>query len=76
MQKINIDYPVSKMDFGTYCDTIGIHDTMRRNGVKNIDILCRCSEAMIASMGHFTAPQMLAIKTSLATYGLKFNKRR
>ena len=73
MQKINIDYPVSKMDFGTYCDTIGIHDTMRRNGVKNIDILCRCSEAMIASMGHFTAPQMLAIKTSLATYGLKFN---
>lgn len=73
MQKINTDLQVSKLDFGSYSDSIKIHDAMKRSGVKNINLMCRCSEAMVQQLGLFTAPTMLIIKRTLGTYGLKFN---
>ena len=73
MEKINIDMQVSKMDFGSYSDTVKIHDVMKEYGVKNISILCRCSEQMIAKMGSFASPTVKAIKRVLATYGLQLN---
>lgn len=73
MEKINIDMQVSKMDFGSYSDTVKIHGVMKDCGVKNISILCRCSEQMVARMGSFASSTVMAIKRVLATYGLQLN---
>lgn len=73
MEKINIDLQIAKMDFGSYSDTVKIHEAMKNGGVKNIEILCRCNEKMIADIGHFASSTMMAIKRVLATYGLKFD---